>query len=89
MAQGAAHRRLKFAYSRHRDLGAVVNLDIDGAVWRWIGGFHAALSSKLPHQRAEGPSADAPGTARSALPDSLRVRLPFIFLKEFRITRLA
>jgi len=39
----AAHHRLKFAYSRHRDLGAVVNLDIDGAVWRWIGGFHAAL----------------------------------------------
>lgn len=39
----AAHRRLKFAYSRHRDLGAVVNLDIDAAVWRWIGGFHAAL----------------------------------------------
>jgi hypothetical protein len=39
----SAHRRLKFVYSRHRDLGAVVNLDIDGAVWRWIGGFHAAL----------------------------------------------
>jgi hypothetical protein len=39
----AAHRRLKFAYSRHRDLGAVVNLDIDGAMWRWIGGFHTAL----------------------------------------------
>src|SRR5271169_5140893 len=28
----ATHRRLKFAYSQHRDLGAVVNLDIDGAV---------------------------------------------------------
>jgi hypothetical protein len=41
--RNAAHRRLRFAYSRHRDLGAVVNLDIDGAVWRWIGGFHAAL----------------------------------------------
>jgi hypothetical protein len=39
----ATHHRLKFAYSRHRDLGAVVNLDIDAAVWRWIGGFHAAL----------------------------------------------
>ena len=39
----AAHSRLKFAYSRRRDLGAVVNLDIDSAVWRWIGGFHAAL----------------------------------------------
>jgi hypothetical protein len=38
-----AHRRLKFALSRNRDLGAVVNLDIDAAVWRWIGGFHAAL----------------------------------------------
>jgi hypothetical protein len=41
--KNAAHRRLKFAYSPRRDLGAVVNLDIDGAVWRWIGGFHAAL----------------------------------------------
>ena len=38
-----AHRRLKFAVSPQRNLGAVVNLDIDGAVWRWIGGFHAAL----------------------------------------------
>jgi len=41
--RNAAHRRLKFAFSRQRDLGAVVNLDIDAAVWRWIGGFHAAL----------------------------------------------
>jgi hypothetical protein len=38
-----SHRRLKFAYSRGRDLGAVVNLDVDGAVWPWIGGSHAAL----------------------------------------------
>jgi hypothetical protein len=37
------YRRLKFAVSPQRDLGAVVNLDIDAAVWRWIGGFHAAL----------------------------------------------
>jgi len=38
-----ADRRLKFAVSPQRDLSAVVNLDIDAAVWRWIGGFHAAL----------------------------------------------
>jgi hypothetical protein len=38
-----AHRRLKFANSWHRNLRPVVNLDIDAAVWRWIGGFHAAL----------------------------------------------
>lgn len=37
------HRRLKFTVSPLRDLGAVVNLDIDAAVWRWISGFHAAL----------------------------------------------
>jgi hypothetical protein len=37
------HRRLKFAVSPQRSLGAVVNLDIDAAVWRWIAGFHAAL----------------------------------------------
>jgi hypothetical protein len=37
------HRRLKFVLSPQRNLGAVVNLDIDAAVWRWIGGFHAAL----------------------------------------------
>jgi hypothetical protein len=36
-------RRLKFALSPQRNLGAVTNLDIDGAVWRWIAGFHAAL----------------------------------------------
>jgi hypothetical protein len=41
--RNAGQRRLKFVYSRQRDLGAVVNLDIDAAVWRWIGGFHAAL----------------------------------------------
>ncbi len=35
--------RLKFALSPQGTLGAVENLDIDGAVWRWIGGFHAAL----------------------------------------------
>jgi hypothetical protein len=40
------HRRLKFAVSPQRNLGAVVNLDIDAAVWRWIGGFHAALYRK-------------------------------------------
>src|SRR5260221_1901406 len=28
------HRRLKFAVSPQRNLGAVVNLDIDAAVWR-------------------------------------------------------
>lgn len=39
----AAHRKLKFALSRRRNLGAVVNLDIDAGVWRWIAGFHAAL----------------------------------------------
>lgn len=37
------YRRLKFAVSPQLDLGAVTNLDIDGAVWRWIAGFHAAL----------------------------------------------
>src|SRR6516225_2755123 len=37
------HHRLKFAVSSQGDQGAVVNLDIDAAVWRWIAGFHAAL----------------------------------------------
>jgi hypothetical protein len=36
-------RRLKFIASPFPGLGAVVNLNIDKAVWRWIGGFHAAL----------------------------------------------
>jgi hypothetical protein len=35
--------RLRFALSLEGTLGAVKNLDIDGAVWRWIAGFHAAL----------------------------------------------
>jgi len=37
------HRKLRFALSPQRAVGAVVNLDIDAAVWRWIAGFHAAL----------------------------------------------
>jgi hypothetical protein len=37
------HRKLRFALSPQRTVGAVVNLDIDAAVWRWIAGFHAAL----------------------------------------------
>jgi hypothetical protein len=37
------HNRLKFAISPQGVHGAVVNLDIDRAVWRWIAGFHAAL----------------------------------------------
>jgi hypothetical protein len=41
--RNAGHLRLKFAYSPHGGLGAVVNLNIDAAVWRWIAGFHAAL----------------------------------------------
>jgi hypothetical protein len=36
-------RRLQFALSPYVGLGAVANLDIDAAVWRWIRGFHAAL----------------------------------------------
>jgi hypothetical protein len=32
-------RRLKI----NRELGALMNLDIDDVVWRWITGFHAAL----------------------------------------------
>jgi hypothetical protein len=38
-----ARRRLSFVMSPHGNMGAVVNLDIDGAVWRSIAGFHAAL----------------------------------------------
>jgi hypothetical protein len=37
------HHRLKFTISPQADQGAMVNLDIDAAVWRWIAGFHAAL----------------------------------------------
>lgn len=42
-----SNQRLKFTFvppSRRRAvLGAVTNVDIEGAVWRWIRGFHAAL----------------------------------------------
>jgi hypothetical protein len=41
--QNPDHRRLKLAVSPGLDQGAVVSLDIDAAVWRWIAGFHAAL----------------------------------------------
>lgn len=35
------NRPLRFAL--RGDLGAVINCDVDAAVWRWIRGFHAAL----------------------------------------------
>ena len=37
------HRRLRFTLSPGQGLSAVNNLDLDGAIWRWIKGFHAAL----------------------------------------------
>jgi hypothetical protein len=37
------HYRLKFIRSPFPRVGAVTNLNIDEAVWRWIRGFHAAL----------------------------------------------
>jgi hypothetical protein len=36
-------RQLKFEIFPAQALGAVTNLDIDHAVWRWVRGFHAAL----------------------------------------------
>jgi hypothetical protein len=41
-------RRLKFVFSPRARLAAVVNLNIDAAVWRWIKGFHAALYQTSP-----------------------------------------
>jgi hypothetical protein len=35
--------RLKISRFSSLGLTAVTNLDIDGAIWRWISGFHAAL----------------------------------------------
>jgi len=35
--------RLKFALSSDMKDGVLINVDVDGAVWRWIKGFHAAL----------------------------------------------
>jgi hypothetical protein len=43
VARERKNRKLRFALSPQGVLGAVVNLDIDAAVWRWIAGFHAAL----------------------------------------------
>lgn len=37
------HRRLRFVTSPDRRLGAVANIDVRDAVWRWIAGFHSAL----------------------------------------------
>ena len=37
------HHRLKFIRSPIPSVGAVTNLNIDEAVWRWIRGFHVAL----------------------------------------------
>ena len=38
------HRRLKFTFSpTDINLGAVTNVNVVAAVWRWIAGFHSAL----------------------------------------------
>lgn len=36
-------RQLKFTVFPRQALGAITNLNIDQAIWRWIRGFHAAL----------------------------------------------
>lgn len=36
-------RQLKFTVFPRQALGAISNLDIDQAIWRWVRGFHAAL----------------------------------------------
>jgi hypothetical protein len=41
-------RRLRFAVSPRGTQGAVINVDLDKAVWRWIAGFHAALYRSSP-----------------------------------------
>jgi hypothetical protein len=41
-------QRLQFVFSPNGQNGALANLDIDGTVWRWIGGFHAALYRTSP-----------------------------------------
>jgi hypothetical protein len=41
-------RRLHVALSPDATQGAVTNLNIDQAVWRWIAGFHAALYRSPP-----------------------------------------
>jgi hypothetical protein len=43
VARERKNRKLRFALSPQGVLGAVVNLDIDAAVLRWIAGFHAAF----------------------------------------------
>ncbi len=40
------NRKLRFMISADRKHGAVINLNIDDAVWRWVKGFHAALYSE-------------------------------------------
>ena len=41
--------RLRFALSPDMKHGALINVDVDGAVWRWIKGFHAALYGETTH----------------------------------------
>ena len=41
-------QRLRFVLSPHANIGAVTNVNIDRAVWRWVAGFHAALYQTAP-----------------------------------------
>jgi len=69
------NRRLRFRIEEGQ--GAVVNLDLDGAVWRWVRGFHAALYREpLLHPVAgalvtpfpRGPITDGPLAAEPLRP---------------------
>ena len=51
-ASNLRDRVLKFALFLRQRMGAVTNVPIDEAVWRWIRGFHAALYQQpFPVQR--------------------------------------
>ena len=59
------NRRLKFAMDPSFRLGAVINVPIDMAVWRWIRAFHSALYQE--------PATDIRGALVTPFPRGQRV----------------
>jgi hypothetical protein len=58
--------RLKIALFPRQALGAVTNVNVDEAIWRWIRGFHAAIYQEyMPDTRMRALATPLPRTRNS------------------------
>jgi hypothetical protein len=84
------HRMLRIV---HRgNLGAVTNLNIDGAVWRWVRAYHSALYREpLPVSSKKGITTPFPRARLTDGPPVVEELLPqhALFVKTIKLNRAA